>query len=1782
VETNLVQDAKVTLKEIEIKQRRLGGLLVYGTVGQIEFSWAWDAGSFITDAKLSVKGVDIHVRLINDHDQVDDDSNGVNPSTESLGSTVQVTPSTTNGKDSDWKARYKQQIIDHLTLLITDVSISIQLMDESRVVLEAKDMELQTLQQVGDGKDESSALLQKICLGSIAAWIQEPDDGTRHPILDPFGYHASVQRISGRRFLDGIMSGLMVQGNSWTNIDETHAASAIRVHAGKHQLVGLNCLQRVLQNVGNGHDSSSSQGDEKDSTEKDSLEHTPQASLPSSTASSMFRLPFQSIEIVLEDDLKLGLEGCEIRYCMDGTELALHCNGGLWMDGSPILKSGCVVVDFANSKLELDVHASQQDNEVFYNAQSSISPTDAEGEPEQMHNEKGNVDFIFSIDLFQRLYCSISAILPECQQAVALVEQAKESKLQVRPDLSTSTPWTIVAKQPTSFHFEGHDNAWIRVTGSGLIIQQRCNTDSGFPFTFTCRSAQLESFNGLVVTAPSIETNGKTIALSDRVSASFESIKSLVPLKNMWEDVSSIIGSQPSSDVTLDFTIPGVDISCLEANFGNIALGQLSGTESKVTLESLRLQDIRGLSMEARHLELSVENGEQCLQMKEVMTCDYDGNPIITLPVQNLKFKHDQDSLSIACDDLAVIVPYQQRDDEPKTTRAVEAPIFELKNQLERYAKSLHLQAKKLRLSTDAGDDVLTTQSVSVSITLGAQSNLGVAMGRVTVQNVDGWEITCRGIKGSGIIDISAQCSSSMLRVPVWKRFSSTRLSVESIDSLMLPDFGHLHGPIENMTVLFDNDLATVRCKSVKFCPKLRPKGSGGSEPSSMTLNCPSLRFEAERLVLMPEFGPGKPGLCFDRLGLLCRPQDTGFVVNIDCGYLQGRGANSIDFAMKQVKISAIKTVEGDSTGKTGLFGFRQAQVSVDEVSSFVVPGKFRLAKPIPSFTAQYENGEVESTFVHLYVFCEYATNNNINNSSIAAPELITGLPTVRVVVQKGNVEWIPVEAPEGSRTLTSFENSEFRLFQDSAGIMHFDAGIASIHGKKEDGSAIIASRGQFEALMQQVSNEGAVLETFSIPLLGSLQSAKLSFSEIEAFHVPNFVTLGKPSRNIEAKFSNNELVVTAGDISLQRFVQDPIYQKKAQAPSFDLPCKISVSIVTLCVEDIVQPKVTSRKIRCNNLSVGLEPTLAKIGMGRESPGAGAFFRCQSLEVGDSSSTVNVPELSGSGLLQSNMPDTIGNLVIGLEKAQIEADFSSMKWSGPGKQQSLNMKLPFAAVPKFVLTLKCAGTLLNVEDAILACEAFEGTSKTTLDVLKAHYVGIVQERIPYILAAKTSIAGANIGDSVGMMAGSIVTNTAVIGAAVGVASRDAAGSAIRQGKAARGADESEKYKFGDFTRGVISSVKGAAKSGAAMRNDDQYQLGDFTAGTTKAASSYASKNRMRLAGAGGSAAGMIAGAAILGPVGFVAGSFLGSSAAQSSVRSIVGDHSEDKETKTGEPSAGGSNIGHQSVDNRRDQTSAIHDGDSFGQPAAPVSLNAEARMVGGVATSEQRVVMAQAQVVDLLSSEPPAPPIISRTSVATPRHAQATIPQSTPNVTANAAPIISRTRGATPRHTQASIPQATPNVTVNAVSIGRTTNGEASQYARYPVADVPTQMQASSTSMMQYPVAPATLAAAPTNTMPRAQAATARQSHGNQNYYSAGHQQRSTARAQSRSMQGNNNIGHQPPASTTSNNSAGNQQQQGYRFGDVTRGIISRGRQLDGRDENSGYQFGDFTRGLFR
>jgi hypothetical protein len=80
-----------------------------------------------------------------------------------------------------------------------------------------------------------------------------------------------------------------------------------------------------------------------------------------------------------------------------------------------------------------------------------------------------------------------------------------------------------------------------------------------------------------------------------------------------------------------------------------------------------------------------------------------------------------------------------------------------------------------------------------------------------------------------------------------------------------------------------------------------------------------------------------------------------------------------------------------------------------------------------------------------------------------------------------------------------------------------------------------------------------------------------------------------------------------------------------------------------------------------------------------------------------------------------------------------------------------------------------------------------------------------------------------------------------------------------------------------------------------MRGDDNYQVGDLTAGTTKAVSNYASTNRVRLGGAGGSSIGMIAGLALAGPIGLVAGSLIGGSAGKASMRMTIKEEAEEQE-----------------------------------------------------------------------------------------------------------------------------------------------------------------------------------------------------------------------------------------------------------------------------------------------
>ena len=150
-----------------------------------------------------------------------------------------------------------------------------------------------------------------------------------------------------------------------------------------------------------------------------------------------------------------------------------------------------------------------------------------------------------------------------------------------------------------------------------------------------------------------------------------------------------------------------------------------------------------------------------------------------------------------------------------------------------------------------------------------------------------------------------------------------------------------------------------------------------------------------------------------------------------------------------------------------------------------------------------------------------------------------------------------------------------------------------------------------------------------------------------------------------------------------------------------------------------------------------------------------------------------------------------------------------------------------------------------------------------------------------------------------MVGASTLLKSSVTGGVVGLGVRDAVGGAISLGKTSRGATESQRYHFGDVSRGVMAAASLAAKKGSSDRGRTEYQVGDFASGASSASAEYVSRNRERLGGAVGTSTAMLVGAAALGPVGLVAGAIIGGRAGKEAVKATVGEYKGHKDPASG-------------------------------------------------------------------------------------------------------------------------------------------------------------------------------------------------------------------------------------------------------------------------------------------
>ena len=342
------------------------------------------------------------------------------------------------------------------------------------------------------------------------------------------------------------------------------------------------------------------------------------------------------------------------------------------------------------------------------------------------------------------------------------------------------------------------------------------------------------------------------------------------------------------------------------------------------------------------------------------------------------------------------------------------------------------------------------------------------------------------------------------------------------------------------------------------------------------------------------------------------------------------------------------------------------------------------------------------------------------------------------------------------------------------------------------------------------------------------------------------------------------------------------------------------------------------------------------------------------------------------------------------------------------------------------------------------------------------------------------------------------------GSVTGLVAADSIRGAIASGKKSRNASTQDRYNFGDLSRGMVRSMKVAAKTGGKVRqgSNETYKVGDFTVGASRSVCNYTTQNKSRLAAASGSGMGMTIGAAVAGPLGFVAGGYIGSK--------LGGSEFEEDDAKL-----------------------ATSDNTMLNSDASETSHHRQGQAMNEESWAATALIGSDA---DLLGLNAP---------VAGQRQSD----NYQPSVTQDAGKL---------EHSRPSLMETNEKSSVvgsdtDLLGLGYhydspTANHTLQLENRTPQPTEPPKLQLE-TSAFQSPIAACAPTIQPTTT------------------YCQSTDQTSAAPPIARIHP----LQHSQQAA----------EDQGYRFGDLTRSAVARGKRRDGRGESEGYKFGDFTRGLF-
>ena len=392
-----------------------------------------------------------------------------------------------------------------------------------------------------------------------------------------------------------------------------------------------------------------------------------------------------------------------------------------------------------------------------------------------------------------------------------------------------------------------------------------------------------------------------------------------------------------------------------------------------------------------------------------------------------------------------------------------------------------------------------------------------------------------------------------------------------------------------------------------------------------------------------------------------------------------------------------------------------------------------------------------------------------------------------------------------------------------------------------------------------------------------------ITIEKIQEAKIPNSIRLAQPVDNVTLDFSQKSLMISANLVMVELLYPtfdpfDTVHSKTDTEVDGDflLPFELSVLIGEIVVSD------SSVKNSETSL-IGLE---ANVLPGKNSSGTRSLHKVKLRSVEMRNALAGANDSTVSFSIEGMDVNCLHDLQAEVASANVSAGFSQEAWksmfhSNPVK--SISILLPNAVVKRFQARISYSGKIFSSE-GVVTFKEFIGNKDTTYEDIERHITKCVLGQTTNFLG-KAQLMGVSITEGLGSYAGRAVVSRSVRGgllgasggSVIGVIAVDGIKSSVSTGKQVRGATEHDRYRFGDFSRGLMSSARSLTKSGAESRrgSSEDYHFGDFSTGASKSARTYVGENKSRLAGASGSGTGALLGAAVAGPIGMVAGALVG-------------------------------------------------------------------------------------------------------------------------------------------------------------------------------------------------------------------------------------------------------------------------------------------------------------------